>query len=60
MVGQNNITNERNCQIINTEITKVDISTCGLWLATAEERNDEQFNAEVRLKFWKFDQTKQM
>nr|CAH7748419.1 unnamed protein product [Callosobruchus chinensis] len=59
IVVQNKITNERNCTMINTEITKMAISKCGLWLATVEERNDDLYSNEIRLKFWKFDLTHQ-
>ncbi|KAG5869680.1 hypothetical protein JTB14_035605 [Gonioctena quinquepunctata] len=59
IVGQNKITNERNCVMVNTEITKVAISKTGFWLATVEERKDVEFHSEIRLKFWKFDESKQ-
>ncbi|CAH1961489.1 unnamed protein product [Acanthoscelides obtectus] len=59
IVVQNKITNERDCVMKNTEITKIAISKCGLWLATVEERIDELYSNEIRLKFWKFDLTNQ-
>lgn len=43
----------------NTEITKVALSRSGLWLATVEERHDEQYHNEIRLKFWHFSEEKQ-
>ncbi|KAJ8927904.1 hypothetical protein NQ314_019534, partial [Rhamnusium bicolor] len=54
IVGQNKITNERDCKIQNTEIMQIAISKNGGWLATVEERKDEQYHSEIRLKFWKF------
>lgn len=45
--------------MINTEITKIALSKSGLWLATVEERKDEQFHNEIRLKFWHFLEEKQ-
>ncbi|CAH1179534.1 unnamed protein product [Phaedon cochleariae] len=59
IVGQNKVTNERECVILNTEITKVAISQSGLWLASVEERKDIDFHNEIRLKFWNFDESKQ-
>ncbi|XP_012257158.2 WD repeat-containing protein 75 [Athalia rosae] len=59
ITAQNVITQQRNAIIVNTEVTKVALSVDGLWMATVEERNDEQSNMEVRLKFWKFDTVKQ-
>ncbi|XP_056641276.1 WD repeat-containing protein 75 [Diorhabda sublineata] len=59
ITGQNKITNERETTMINTEIKKVTISKSGLWFATVEERNDKEYNHEIRLKFWQFDEFKQ-
>lgn len=44
----------------NTEITKVALSKSGLWMATVEERRDDHYHNEVRLKFWHFMEEKQM
>ncbi|XP_074038471.1 WD repeat-containing protein l(2)05287 [Leptinotarsa decemlineata] len=60
IVDQNKITNERECVMVNTEITKFAISKTGLWLANIEERRDMEYHKEIRLKFWKFDESKQM
>ncbi|KAJ8969719.1 hypothetical protein NQ317_006108 [Molorchus minor] len=59
IVGQNKITNERDCTIQNTEIRKTAISKNGSWLATVEERPDQEYHSELRLKFWKFNSEKQ-
>ncbi|XP_072389033.1 WD repeat-containing protein 75 [Diabrotica undecimpunctata] len=59
ITAQNKITNERETTMINTEVTKVAISKSGLWFATIEERKDKEYNYEIRLKFWKFDESKQ-
>lgn len=45
--------------MVNTEIKKVAISKSGLWFSTVEERKDEEYCDEIRLKFWKFDESKQ-
>ncbi|KAJ8959492.1 hypothetical protein NQ318_022189 [Aromia moschata] len=60
IVGQNKITNERDATIQNTEIMRVALSKNGHWLATVEERKDEKYQNEIRLKFWKFDNEKQI
>lgn len=54
------MTNERDCIMINTEIRKVALSKSGLWLATVEERNDDKYHNEIRLKFWHFSEEEQM
>ncbi|KAF2903057.1 hypothetical protein ILUMI_03126, partial [Ignelater luminosus] len=59
IVGQNKLTQERNCHIENTNVTAVAIDSRGLWLATVEERVDVSFNFELRLKFWAFNTVKQ-
>jgi len=60
IVGQNKLTQERNCHIENTNVTKLAISNCGLWLATVEERVDVSYSFELRLKFWNFNTVKQL
>ncbi|CAH1186526.1 unnamed protein product [Phyllotreta striolata] len=59
IVGQNRITNERGIVIANTEVKKVAISKNGLWFATVEERKDDELSSEIRLKFWRFEESKQ-
>ncbi|KAK9875158.1 hypothetical protein WA026_005949 [Henosepilachna vigintioctopunctata] len=60
VVGQNKLTNERNCLVENTRVTKFAISKSGLWLVTVEERRNSQFvDHEMRLKFWSFDVSSQ-
>lgn len=59
MVAKNRITQERNCHIENIDVSKIAISKMGLWLATVEQRNEINFAAEVRLKFWGFVVAKQ-
>lgn len=46
--------------MINTDITKIALSKSGLWLGTVEERKDEEYQNEIRLKFWHFCEEKQM
>lgn len=59
IVNQNKLTDERNCKIENTEVVKLALSEDGRWLATTEERKEEELCKELRLKFWFFDSTKQ-
>ncbi|CAH0548148.1 unnamed protein product [Brassicogethes aeneus] len=59
IVGQNKITNERSCNIENTEVKKIAISKCGFWLATVEKRENLKYHMEIRLKFWKFNEKQQ-
>lgn len=59
VVGKNKITQERDTLIENIDIKKLAISKTGHWMATIEQRNDKNLVVEVRLKFWKFDATKQ-
>lgn len=57
---QNLVSQTRNMDIINTEVTKIALSSDGSWLATVEERNDGISSPEVRLKFWKYSSENQM
>ncbi|KAJ3663535.1 hypothetical protein Zmor_007789 [Zophobas morio] len=57
VVGQNKVSSERNCNIENTQVSKIAISKNGLWLATVESRRDPDYSSELRLKLWKFDVT---
>lgn len=59
VVGKNKITQERDTLIENIDVKLLAISKTGHWMATIEQRNDKTLVAEVRLKFWKFDATKQ-
>ncbi|KAK2582531.1 hypothetical protein KPH14_004825 [Odynerus spinipes] len=60
ITAQNFITQERTVNILNTEVTKIALNHDGTWMATVEERDDKISAAEVRLKFWIFDLTKQV
>lgn len=60
IVNQNKITDERESKIENTEVRKVALSKSGKWLATVEERREENISKELRLKFWIFNSEKQM
>jgi hypothetical protein len=55
----NYLTQERNVRVVNTDVTKVSMSSDGHWLATVEQRDDGETTAEVRLKFWYYDAVKQ-
>lgn len=59
IVNQNRITRERNCEIANTNVTKMAIDMNGSWLATVEGREDVDCSNESRLKFWAYDSVKQ-
>lgn len=50
---------ERECRLPNTLVSKIALSRSGLWLATVEERMDDNVSKELRLKFWNFNQEKQ-
>jgi hypothetical protein len=57
---QNYITAERRKVIPNADVCNVAFSKQGRWLATVESLKDEGKCIELRLKFWKFDSTKQV
>ncbi|XP_049810920.1 WD repeat-containing protein 75 [Schistocerca nitens] len=59
VTGQNYLTQERGEVIVNTEVIKVAFSSAGDWLATVEQRDDNEISPELRLKFWIYDSTKQ-
>lgn len=52
------MTEERECRLPNTLVSKIALSQSGSWLATVEERKDENVCKELRLKFWNFSQEK--
>ena len=43
-----------------TEIEQTAFSADGKWLATLERRDDSETEVEMRLKFWAFNDEKQM
>ncbi|ELT98172.1 hypothetical protein CAPTEDRAFT_208278 [Capitella teleta] len=45
--------------LIYTEVSRSAFSPDGEWLATVEERIDRKTTPEIRLKFWKFNTSKQ-
>ncbi|XP_044269516.1 WD repeat-containing protein 75 [Tribolium madens] len=55
VVGQNKVSNERSCNIENTEVSKIAINKNSSWMATVESRKDPEYSPELRLKFWNFD-----
>ncbi|CAL8124340.1 unnamed protein product [Orchesella dallaii] len=61
---QNYVTAERHKIVPNAEVTHVAFSKNGLWMGVAEARLEDADNtgkySEIKLKFWKFDKTKQM
>ncbi|XP_014214373.1 WD repeat-containing protein 75 [Copidosoma floridanum] len=60
ITDQNIITRERNTTLTNTEVIKVAINVNGSWLATIEEWKDDSISHfEIRLKFWKYNVSKQ-
>lgn len=38
---------------------KIAVSKSGTWMSTVEQRDEINFAAETRMKFWKFDVAKQ-
>lgn len=61
VVSQNKKSNERNIEIPNTEVKKFTFSKNSLWLATVEELAESEFNIQrLRLKFWSFDESRQI
>lgn len=60
ITGQNILTQERGNVIFNTEVVKVAFSSDGDWLATVEYRNDSDTSPDLRLKFWNYDDVKQV
>lgn len=59
ITNQNYVTAERHKVIPFIEIDHISFSKNGRWLATAESRLEDEIHTEVRLKFWKFEATKQ-
>ncbi|XP_058803297.1 WD repeat-containing protein 75 [Phymastichus coffea] len=59
ITAQNILTQERDAIIVNTEVTRVAISSDGVFMATMEERDDGVSSMEIRLKFWEFHADKQ-
>ncbi|KAK5639876.1 hypothetical protein RI129_010687 [Pyrocoelia pectoralis] len=59
IVNQNKLSQEQDVHIENTNVTKFAVSSHGLWLATSEERPDDKYSFELRLKFWCFNVVKQ-
>ena len=60
ITGMNYLTQERNSLIVNTDVIRIAVNSDGHWLATVEYRDDRESAIEQRLKFWKFDDEKQM
>lgn len=58
-MGQNKLTEERNINIPNTNVSKIALTRNGQWLACIEERYDKEIYREIRLKFFQFDETNQ-
>ncbi|XP_034249175.1 WD repeat-containing protein 75 [Thrips palmi] len=56
---QNYITQERNVEIINTEVICVALSNCGKWLSTVEYIDNGEMTVQVSLKFYTFNHTTQ-
>ncbi|KAK3912020.1 WD repeat-containing protein 75 [Frankliniella fusca] len=54
ITGQNYLTQERNTKIINTEVIRVALSTCGKWLSTVEFIDNGEMSVHVTLKFYNF------
>lgn len=59
ITGQNYLTQERNTKIINTEVIRVALSTCGKWLSTVEFIDNGEMSVHVTLKFYNFIDTSQ-
>uniref|UniRef100_A0A1B6EFG8 WD repeat-containing protein 75 second beta-propeller domain-containing protein n=1 Tax=Clastoptera arizonana TaxID=38151 RepID=A0A1B6EFG8_9HEMI len=54
ITGQNYLSQERNKEIINTDVTHAQLSGDGKWMVTVETRNDKETSIEVWLKFWQY------
>jgi NET1-associated nuclear protein 1 (U3 small nucleolar RNA-associated protein 17) len=54
VVAQNYLNQERNIELVNTEVVHTAMSADGNWLATVEERDDGVTHVECRIKFWKW------
>lgn len=53
-MAQNYLNQERNTELVNTEVVHTAMSADGNWLATVEERDDGETHVECRIKFWKW------
>ncbi|KAJ3391817.1 WD repeat-containing protein 75 [Lobulomyces angularis] len=52
---RNKIAKREEKELIHPDITHISFSKDGLWMATIDKRDDEEFQLEVYLKFWSFD-----
>lgn len=59
VTGENYLTQERYKKIINTEVIRVALSSCGKWLSTVEFIDNREMSVKVTLKFYSFNDTTQ-
>lgn len=59
IVCQNYVAQERSKHISNAEVVAIELSSDGIWLATAQMRDDPDFYSDTQLKFWLFDRKSQ-
>ena len=59
VVQTNYLTRERTGALATCDVTRVSVTSDGLWMATMEQRDDGRSTPERRLKFWEFDEAKQ-
>lgn len=53
---QNYVSQERYKTIYNAEVVAIQFSSDGMWLVTAQMRDDPEFRTDTLLKFWLFNQ----
>lgn len=59
IAGRNFVSGERESMVLNTDVQKAALNDKGSWLAAVEYWNDEKTSAQIWLKFWEFDVSKQ-
>lgn len=60
VTGQNYVSRREDKPFVYVQVTNVSFSSCKTWMATVEHRDDGVATMELTLKFWWFNNEKQM